>query len=270
MAFEIGQPLSYCQVMHITNGGRSLGRAQAVEEGDGLRGGEGEVEAGDSAGRYGPLHPQLEPTVRSDPGQQIAEVFGAHPTVQPEVVPTAPYPAAGGLTCSGVVLLTTLGHHAQVVRLSADDHLADGKHGNGPVVPASAGRSAEPHHLEQSRLGHNHPPPQADDGQVAASRQLVGEGTRDTEQSAGLGHRQNETITGNDRNRANEPARNWWGHFVTRGSVLGQIHKAAGGVHAGIVRFRCPYRLPQQCPKSEFPGNPQGAMRDRSAAEIPG
>ena len=135
-----------------------------------------------------------------DAGEDRAEVVGGDLAVRARAAGLPPQPVAGGLARAGVVLLTPVGDGVEVVVLRAGHHLADGEH---PGVRPVAGQLSSGSDLgsladqgQEGGLGDEATAAEADDGELAAGDQLVGEGPGDPEQLARLGDGVDEALCG--------------------------------------------------------------------------
>ena len=119
---------------------RRLVAAECPEQGDGLRGGEGEVEAGDRSLPPDGAHPERLAVGGVAAGQHRGELVCLDPARQAQLLGRVAYPVALRLALAGVVVLGAFGDLVEVVALLAGAELSDRQHRptcrrSGRVVP---------------------------------------------------------------------------------------------------------------------------------------
>jgi hypothetical protein len=105
------------------------GSAQAPQQGDGLGGGESEIEAGNRAAGRDAAHPdQRLPVYRVATGQHRFELRGLNLAGEAQVLGGVAKPFPGDLALAGVVVLSAFGDLVEVVALLSFAELSDGQH----------------------------------------------------------------------------------------------------------------------------------------------
>jgi len=164
-------------VMGNAHRSRGDGIGEAPEHRHGLGGREGEIEPGHPGDRTSPPSREGGSVIGREAQQNGPQIGGTNLAAQTRRRGAAADPGPRSLAGSGVVLLFAFGDDAQVVLLGASHHLADGEHSLPRTLLRSVGLRSETHHGEQGGLRDHDASNQADDRQLPAGHELVGEGT---------------------------------------------------------------------------------------------